>query len=144
MTITTIADILKKNELTLPLKIYVPYTISNLLLYLATYLQQFLTMIYSILLNISFDCLVYGFTIHACAQIELLCYRLTDSLKSISSGRKSKISFSIEECVKHHLLVNIVVKKTQGLFIWTIMIFFFFSLIILCTTIFLMSKVSRR
>ncbi|XP_067207481.1 odorant receptor 82a-like isoform X2 [Linepithema humile] len=140
MTITAIVELLKKNEHTLPLKVYVPYSVSDLLPYLATFLQQILAMFYAVMLNISFDCLVYGFTIHACAQIDLMCYRLTDSLRNISSGRKSEVSTSIEECVRHHLLVNILVKKMRGLFMWTVMIFFFFSMIIVCTSIFLISK----
>nr|XP_012229846.1 PREDICTED: uncharacterized protein LOC105676486 [Linepithema humile] len=90
MTITAIVELLKKNEHTLPLKVYVPYSVSDLLPYLATFLQQILAMFYAVMLNISFDCLVYGFTIHACAQIDLMCYRLTDSLRNISSGRKSE------------------------------------------------------
>ncbi|XP_072767192.1 odorant receptor 4-like isoform X3 [Anoplolepis gracilipes] len=140
LMITPGLGLLTKNERVLPLKSYVPYSVSNLLIYLATYLQQFLTLFYGIILNVSFDSLVYGFTIHTCAQIELMCHRLTDNLKNISFGKSSETKVSIEECVKHHLLVKIVVKKIQELFIWSIMIFFFFSLVIVCTSIFLISK----
>lgn len=139
--IPPVLGLFTKDERVLPLKSYVPYSVSNLLTYLATYLQQFITLFYGIMLNVSFDSLVYGFTIHTCAQIELMCHRLTASLKSISSGKKSETNVSIEECVRHHLLVKIVVKKMQELFIWSIMTFFFFSLVIVCTSIFLISKV---
>ncbi|KAG5343247.1 OR46A protein, partial [Acromyrmex heyeri] len=141
--ITPALDIFKGGERVLPLKTYIPYSVSNLLSYLVTYLQQFLAVFYAIMLNVNFDCLVYGFTIQACAQIDLMCSRLTDSLKNIgdiSSGRKSETNASIEECVKHHLLVSNLVKKIRELFIWTVMIFFFFSLLIVCTSIFLISK----
>ncbi|KYQ56938.1 Odorant receptor 46a, isoform A [Trachymyrmex zeteki] len=141
--ITPALRLLKGGERVLPLKTYIPYSVSNLLPYLATYLQQFLVVFYAIMLNVNFDCLVYGFTIQACAQIDLMCSRLTDSLKNIgdiSSGRKPETNASIMECVKHHLLVSILVKKIRGLFIWTVMIFFFFSLLIVCTSIFLISK----
>ncbi|KAG5307062.1 OR46A protein, partial [Acromyrmex insinuator] len=141
--ITPVLGIFKGGERVLPLKTYIPYSVSNLLPYLATYLQQFLAVFYAVMLNVNFDCLVYGFTIQACAQIDLMCFRLTDSLKNIgdiSSGRKPETNASIEECVKHHLLVSNLVKKIRELFIWTVMIFFFFSLLIVCTSIFLISK----
>jgi len=145
--ITPALELLKRGEHVLPVKSYIPYSVSDLLPYLATYLQQFLALFYAVMLNVSFDCLVYGFTIQACAQIELMCCRLTDSLKNannISSGRKSNTNASITECVRHHLLVSILVKKIRALFIWTVMIFFFFSLLIVCTSIFILSKVSQQ
>ncbi|KAG5319585.1 OR46A protein, partial [Pseudoatta argentina] len=141
--ITPALGLHKGGERVLPLKTYIPYSVSNSLLYLATYLQQFLTLFYAIMLNVTFDCLVYGFTIQVCAQIELMCCRLTDSFKNsgrISSGQNRETSASIVECVKHHLLVSNLVKKIRELFIWTVMIFFFFSLLIVCTSIFLISK----
>jgi len=145
--ITPALELLKGDKRVLPLKTYIPYSVSNLLPYLVTYLQQFLAVFYAIMLNVNFDCLVYGFTIQACAQIDLMCSRLTDSLKNIggiSSGRKPETNALIVECVKHHLLVSNLVKKIRELFIWTVMIFFFFSLLIVCTSIFLISKVSPK
>jgi len=139
--ITPALGLLTKNEHVLPLKSYIPYSVSNLFIYLATYLQQFITLFYGIMLNVSFDSLIYGFIIHTCAQIELMCHRLTENLNCISSERKSQTNVSIEECVRHHLLVKILVKKMQELFIWSVMVFFFFSLVIVCTSIFLISKV---
>ncbi|XP_018053563.1 PREDICTED: odorant receptor 82a-like [Atta colombica] len=107
--VTPALGLLKGGERVLPLKTYIPYSVSSPLLYLATYLQQFLTLFYGIMLNVTFDCLVYGFTIQVCAQIELMCCRLTDSFKNpsrISSGQNRETSASIVECVKHHLLVS--------------------------------------
>ncbi|XP_011693693.1 PREDICTED: odorant receptor 46a, isoform A-like [Wasmannia auropunctata] len=120
--LTPALGLLNGGERVLPVRSYTPYSVSNLLPYLATYLQQFLAIFYAITLNVSFDSLVYGFTIQACAQIELMCCRLTNSLKStgdISYGRKREASASIMECVRHHLLVSILVKKVRALFMWT-------------------------
>lgn len=140
--VTTALTLLTKGERVLPVKSYIPYPVSDLLPYLFTCLQQLVSMFYAILLNVSFDSLVYGFTIHACAQIELMCCRLTQSLqRDISSDTSKTPTASIEECVRHHLLVNILVKKTRALFIWTVMIFFFSGMFIVCTSIFLISKV---
>lgn len=138
-----VLGLLKRNERMLPFKSYIPYSVSNLLPYLATYLLQLLVMFYGITINISLDALIYGFTIQACAQVELICHRLTVKLKSkndISSVWKSDTNDSIIECVRHHLLVSLLVKKIQALFIWTIMIFISFSMIIVCTSIFILSK----
>ncbi|EFN73174.1 Odorant receptor 2a [Camponotus floridanus] len=108
--ITPALGLLTKNEHVLPLKSYIPYSVSNLFIYLATYLQQFITLFYGIMLNVSFDSLIYGFIIHTCAQIELMCHRLTENLNCISSERKSQTNVSIEECVRHHLLVKILTR----------------------------------
>jgi len=131
-----------KDEWILPTKSYVPYSVSEILPYAATYLQQTAALFYAVMLNVSFDSLVYGFTIHACGQIELICCRLTNNIRaSVNFGKNSDVTASIEECVRHHILVHTLVKKIGELFIWTVMVLFFFSLIILCTSIFLISKV---
>ncbi|XP_070150161.1 odorant receptor 46a-like [Polyergus mexicanus] len=138
-----VAPILRfgKDEWILPTKSYVPYSVSEIFPYAVTYLQQTAALFYAIMLNVSFDSLVYGFTIHACGQIELICRRLTDNIKvSINSRKGSDVTASIKECVRHHILVHTFVKKIGALFLWTIMVLFFFSMIILCTSIFLISK----
>ncbi|XP_072754574.1 odorant receptor 46a-like [Anoplolepis gracilipes] len=128
-----------KDEWILPTKSYVPYSVSKLFPYVATYLQQAAALFYAIMLNVSFDSLVYGFTIHACGQIELICRRLRDNIR-VSVNLQKDATASIEECIRHHILMHSFVKKIGELFIWTVMVLFFFSLIILCTSIFLISK----
>ncbi|XP_039311113.1 uncharacterized protein LOC105201627 [Solenopsis invicta] len=128
----------------LPFKTYLPYSISGLYPYLATYLQHVGAIFYGVLLNVSFDSLVYGFTLHVCGQIELLCYRLSKLFKPshypeqyrIDSGKGAMIS----ECVRHHLYVHEIVRRIQSLFVWTVTVLFIFSLVTLCTSIFQMSK----
>ncbi|KAF3054234.1 Odorant receptor 025 [Nylanderia fulva] len=130
-----------KDEWILPTKAYVPYSVSEVFPYVATYLQQSAALFYAVMLNVSFDSLVYGFTIHACGQIELICRRLSDNIRaSVNFKKGSDTNTSIEECVRHHVLVHTFVKKVGALFIWTVMVLFLFSLIILCTSIFLISK----
>lgn len=132
-------------ERVLPFKSYVPYSITKLLPYAATYLQQGLTLFYGVMLNVSFDSLVYGLTIHACGQIELICRRLTSDLTASKTfGKRSEANSSIEDCVKHHVLVYAFVKGIEALFVWTVIILFLFSLIIFCTSIFLITKVKKH
>jgi len=133
---------LGKGEWILPTKLYVPYSISEIFPYVTTYLQQAAALFYAIMLNVSFDSLVYGFTIHTCGQIELICCRLTNNIRaSVNFRKNSDVTASIEESVRHHILVHTLVKKIGELFIWTVRVLFFFSLIILCTSNFLISKV---
>ncbi|XP_011880780.1 PREDICTED: uncharacterized protein LOC105569177 isoform X2 [Vollenhovia emeryi] len=135
-----------KDERSLPCKMYVPYSIATFLPYVLTYLQQCATLIYGILLNVSFDSLVYGLIIHTCGQIELLCYRLTETFRFLRENnneekkRGSIESSAIAECVKHHISVYNITNRIQSLFVWTTTTLFSFSLITLCTSIFQMSK----
>ncbi|XP_032662642.1 uncharacterized protein LOC116840255 [Odontomachus brunneus] len=130
----------------LPYKVYLPYSIEALLPYALTYLQQVAVMIYGIALNVSFDCLVYGLIIHTCGQIELLCHRMTETFRFLRGNKieARKIdaveNFAIVECVSHHIWVYHIIYKIQSLFVWTIAILFFFSLVTLCTSIYQMSK----
>ncbi|KAK2584713.1 hypothetical protein KPH14_007046 [Odynerus spinipes] len=125
---------LHRSARALPFKTYLPYSTVELYAYLATYLMHIASITYGILLNVSFDSLVYGFTLHACGQISILCERCT---KSLDSG---SISNEIEKCVRHHVLIHDLVKRIESLFVSTVAVLFFFSLITLCTSIFQMSK----
>ncbi|XP_026827557.1 odorant receptor Or2-like isoform X2 [Ooceraea biroi] len=66
----------------LPFKTYLPYSISGLFPYVATYLQHVGAIFYGVLLNVAFDSLVYGFTLHVCGQIELLRHRLSEIFRN--------------------------------------------------------------
>ncbi|XP_072757296.1 odorant receptor Or1-like isoform X1 [Anoplolepis gracilipes] len=128
----------------LPFKTYLPYSIAGLYPYLATYLQHTGAIFYGVLLNVSFDSLVYGFTLHVCGQIELLCYRLSKIFKNYSDVAQYQLDLNkdvmISECVKHHLRVHEIVRRIQSLFVWTVTLLFIFSMVTLCTSIFQMSK----
>lgn len=134
----------QKSDRPLPFKTYLPYSISGLYPYLATYLKHVGAIFYGVLLNVSFDSLVYGFTLQVCGQIELLCYRLSKIFKDHPEQYRidSSKSTVINECVKHHLYVHEIVRRIQSLFVWTVTILFIFSMITLCTSIFQMSKVA--
>nr|XP_012229841.1 PREDICTED: odorant receptor 4-like isoform X2 [Linepithema humile] len=143
-----IVSLLSQDERLLPCKMYVPYSITALLPYALTYLLQVVALIYGVLLNVSSDCLVHGLIIQTCGQIELLCHRLTKSfqfLQKNNEGNKEKKidtieNFAIAECVRHHILVHNIMQRIQSLFVWTIAVLFFFSLVTLCTSIYQMSK----
>jgi len=95
----------------LPFKTYLPYSISDFFSYIATYLQHVGAIFYGVLLNVAFDSLVYGFTVHVCGQIELLRHRLSEIFRDYSdTGRRCRIipgheDAIIGQCVKHHLCI---------------------------------------
>ncbi|XP_035732062.1 odorant receptor 46a-like [Vespa mandarinia] len=117
----------------LPCKAYSPYSIEGLHAYLATYLIHAASIIYGILLNVSFDSLVYGLTLHVCGQIDILCERCMQTVREGNSNE-------IKACVRHQVFIHDLVKRIEYLFIWTVAFLLFFSLITFCTTIFQMSK----
>lgn len=136
----------RDTERPLPFKTYLPYSISSFFPYILTYLQHMGAIFYGVLLNVSFDSLVYGFTLHVCGQIDLLCHRLSEIFgdrSDVERCRSSSVKDTlIGECVKHHLHVHEIVRRIQSLFVWTVTILFVFSMITLCTSIFQMSKVA--
>ncbi|GAB1860532.1 Odorant receptor [Camponotus japonicus] len=139
-----IMPLLIQDKRSLPFKTYIPYSTTTLLPYVLTYLQQSIGLIYRILLNVSLDSIVYGFIIHTCGQIELLCYRLRKIFQFLQNNTEKNAnaieSFAIAECVKHHILVYDIMYRIQSLFMWNVAALFFFSLINLCTNIYQMSK----
>lgn len=139
--------LLTSDERRLPCKVYLPYSIATLVPYVLTYLQQVVVFTYGIIINVSFDSLVYGLIIHTCGQIELLCHRLTETFKffrDMDEERKTDAAENsfIAECVIHHILIYNIIQRIQSLFVWTIAILFLFSLITLCTSIYQISKVN--
>lgn len=133
----------QKSDRPLPFKTYLPYSISGLYPYLATYLQHVGVIFYGVLLNVSFDSLIYGFTLHVCGQIELLRYRLSKIFNDPEQYQiDSDKGTAIGECVRHHLYIHEIVRRIQSLFVWTVTFLFIFSLVTLCTSIFQMSKVA--
>lgn len=144
-----LVPLLSQDERLLPCKMYIPYSITALLPYVLTYFLQAIALVYGVLLNVSFDSLVYGLVIQTCGQIELLCHRLTETFQFLQNNEvneekeiKAIENFAITECVRHHIMVYYIMQRIQSLFVWTIAILFFFSLVTLCTSIHQMSKVN--
>ncbi|EFN73176.1 hypothetical protein EAG_05302, partial [Camponotus floridanus] len=137
-----IMPLLIQDKRSLPFKTYIPYSTTTLLPYVLTYLHQSIGLIYRILLNVSLDSIVYGFIIHTCGQIELLCHRLRQIFQFLQNNNEKNAiaieSFAIAECVRHHILVYNIMYKIQSLFMWNVAALFFFSLINLCTNIYQM------
>ncbi|XP_011137927.2 odorant receptor 46a-like [Harpegnathos saltator] len=141
-----ISPVLASDKRPLPYKVYVPYSIAPLFPYVLTYIQQATTLTCSIALNTSCDTLIYGLIIYTCGQIELLCHRMMETFRYLGENEIEARKINaienvvIAECVKHHISMYNIIYKIQSLFVWTVAILFFFSLVTLCTTIYQMSK----
>ncbi|XP_033208298.1 odorant receptor 46a-like [Belonocnema kinseyi] len=116
-------------NVTLPFRTYQPYDVSNNALYLATYTLQLLAAFYGVLLNVTFDTMVYGFILLICAQYEILCHRLLKIEYHCSN-------FSIKKCVHHHVIILDLISSTQSFFMKVVTPLFFFSLITLGASVF--------
>lgn len=141
-----ITPLMSRNERQLPMKMYVPYSMAKLFPYLLTYFEQAAAVSYGILLNVTLDSLVYGLIIQTCGQIDLLCYRLSETFRFLQENNEEKKystieNFAIAECVRHHVLVYNITYRIQSLFMWNVATLFFFSLITVCCSIYQMSNV---
>ena len=122
-------------NITLPFKTYQPYEISNSALYLSTYILQLLAAFYGVLMNVSFDTMVYGFILLICAQYEIFCLRLM----KIDDQYEN---FAIKTFVDHHVLIQDLISSTQSFFMKVVTPLFFFSLITLGASIFKIIQVN--
>lgn len=117
------------NETILPFKGYQFFNVENNRNYWITFVYQFFSGSYGIMLDVSLDTMMYGFMIITTAQFKLNSYRFKHS------------TCSIKDCIEHHVLIQNIVDKIQSFYIPVIMPALFVSLIVLCTSIFQMSQV---
>ncbi|KAL7306076.1 hypothetical protein TKK_0001534 [Trichogramma kaykai] len=115
----------------LPLALKLPKNILNdRRNYWIFYTLEMVSSIYGVALNVSMDTMVFGFLTAAKGQFKIHCMRLSN----LSNGN------SIKECVAHHKVILGIRNKIESFFVRVIAPCFTFSLIVLCTSIFIMSK----
>jgi hypothetical protein len=112
----------------LPYLTYRPYNTSKISFWI-TYAMQVFTSFYSITLNVSLDTMIYGFIILATGQFKLNCYRLMNS------------TVSIKDFIAHNQSIRNTVIKIESFFSCVVVPHFFFTLLIICCSIFQMSQV---
>lgn len=103
--------LLAKNQHVLPLMAWYPYNVTSDLAYWLSYLHQALALGLTAAYDVANDCIITGFMIQACAQLELLTLRLNvltrrlpmfDSNLDVSQKIEKKM---ITNIVQHHLLI---------------------------------------
>ncbi|NP_001177533.1 odorant receptor 124 [Nasonia vitripennis] len=119
----------KSSKIELPIKTYQPYDVEDFVLFSLTYFHQILSMYLGVLINVSLDMLVCGFIFLTCGQLDLCYYRI------VSSNM-----YTMNNNIRHHAVTKDIVKKMQSFSIVVVVPLFIFSLITLCTSLFLMPE----
>ncbi|XP_011496971.1 PREDICTED: odorant receptor 46a, isoform A-like [Ceratosolen solmsi marchali] len=115
------------NVFYLPYKTYRPYSTSNISFWI-TYAMQVFTSFYGISLNVSLDTMTYGFIILTVGQFKINSYRLINC------------TLSIKDFIIHHKLIQNTAIKIESFFICVIVPHFFFTLLVICCSIFQISQ----
>lgn len=123
----------KKTEMALPYKVYDFFDISKPSRYWPTYVVQFVTSCCCASTQVCLDTLVNGLFILVAGQFEVLALRFS------KLGKSDKVS--INECIKHHFLLQDIVKNIERSFIGTTVYYFSVIIVILCSCIFQVSQV---
>lgn len=77
-------------------KAWLPFDYSISALYYLAYIHQILSFIFIGLVHPGTDNFICGLLLHACCQLEILEYRITN----IANGRES-----LGNCVRHHICI---------------------------------------
>lgn len=74
-------------------KAWLPFNYTRPTLFIVVYIHQMIGVTFTALMNIAYDCLIFGIILHICCQFEILEYRLT----RITHGRNV-----LRDCIRHH------------------------------------------
>lgn len=144
-----LTSLAKKNDISLPLKMFIPYSLESNGIFFATYLYQSVSLIMSALITSSVECFALMMILIICGQFEIFIYRL-NLLTTIKRNNKLKSSVSqceeklIKNFVQHHNCMYSLGVKMNNIFGTMIFVQFFASLIQLCTAIFQLSRMNFK
>ncbi|KAG5321699.1 OR46A protein, partial [Acromyrmex heyeri] len=126
VTGTTIGSVLNIMQGHLPYRIWLPYNYNVSTMFWATSVHQIITVIFSAMINIGTDSLVFGLILHTCAQLKIFESRL-HKLMINRTIRYLENTFS-----PYAKTVNVIFN--QVLFVQ-----FFASILVLCTSVYYLS-----
>ncbi|XP_043484384.1 uncharacterized protein LOC122512550 [Leptopilina heterotoma] len=127
-----------KDNITLPLKVLLPYDYSQKLAFTLTYLSQSVCLYFAALINVATETFVMTMIIQICSQLDIICHRL-QYLSDDNENKKSLMYQKIEEaniikdCVIHHnYIFSLSIKKevNDKVIVQSIILTFFHLLII--------------
>lgn len=130
--LTTALVNLSSDNWELPYNAYQVFKISSSLPYFFAYGLQVITVICSVIIDVTLDATAWAFIILICCQLDLLSHRI----KHYNSRE-----VSIEYCVKHHDLIFRMVRQVQSCFIGVIVPSFLSALVTLCSSIYRLAQV---
>ncbi|KYN07119.1 Odorant receptor 46a, isoform A, partial [Cyphomyrmex costatus] len=110
VTGTTIGSVLNVMQGHLPYRIWLPYDYNVSTMFWIISVHQIITVIFSAMINIGTDTLLFGLILHTCAQLKIFESRLHKLITNrtirylehiFPSPNKNKTGIS--ECIRHHL-----------------------------------------
>ncbi|XP_039309013.1 odorant receptor 59a isoform X2 [Solenopsis invicta] len=116
-------------------KAWLPFDYSSAILFYVTYIHQMMGMIAAIFLSIGCDTLICGLLVHICCQIEILTYRL----RKIMS-----YSNMLRDCVYQHYHIFRFAVIVNAKFSLTITLQFVMSTVILCFSLYHLSRTTSK
>ncbi|KYN30668.1 Putative odorant receptor 71a [Trachymyrmex septentrionalis] len=146
VTGTTIGSVLNIMQGHLPYRIWLPYNYNVSTMFWAISVHQIITVIFSAMINIGTDTLIFGLILHTCAQLKIFESRLQKLMinrtirfleSTFSSSNKNKTGIS--ECIRHHLSIYKYAKTVNVIFNQVLFVQFFASILVLCTSVYYLS-----
>ncbi|KAI4502481.1 hypothetical protein M0802_002393 [Mischocyttarus mexicanus] len=130
---TSLITNLKRKQLTF--QAWLPFDIktNNFIFYL-TYFHQLITLVFGASMHVALDCLIFGFLIHVCCQIQILENRLT----KISNDDKSFLKL----CIHHYDCIYKFADNINKTFEVMVFIQFFVTTSSICFTLYQLMKIS--
>ncbi|KYN28938.1 Odorant receptor 46a, isoform A [Trachymyrmex cornetzi] len=146
VTGTTIGSVLNIMQGHLPYRIWLPYNYNVSTMFWATSVHQIITVIFSAMINIGTDTLLFGLILHTCTQLKIFESRLHKLIinrtiryleNTFPSSNKNKTGIS--ECIRHHLSIYKYAETVNVIFNQVLFVQFFASILVLCTSVYYMS-----
>ncbi|XP_011882880.1 PREDICTED: uncharacterized protein LOC105570362 [Vollenhovia emeryi] len=123
----------KNRQLTF--RAWLPFDYSSTLLFSLMYTHQLISLIAAAYLNIGCDTLICGLLVHICCQIEILLYRLR---KVVS------YSYVLRDCIHQHYHIIRLAFIVNAKFRLTITIQFIMSTLVVCFSLYQISKITTK
>ncbi|XP_014482547.1 PREDICTED: uncharacterized protein LOC106748489 [Dinoponera quadriceps] len=144
VTGVTVKSVLNIMQGILPYRVWLPYDPSVSLLFWITSVLQIVSVIFTTIINVGTETLVFGFFLQTCAQFEILERRLQKSVisktKPLAKLPLYKANTMISEHIHHHLRIFKYAKTVNSIFNQILFVQFFSSILILCTSVYYLSS----
>ncbi|XP_032667636.1 uncharacterized protein LOC116842474 [Odontomachus brunneus] len=148
VTGVTVRSVLNIMHGILPYRVWLPYDSNVSLSFWITSILQIVSVIFTTIINVGTETLVFGFFLQTCAQLEIFEKRL----KKLVTNKKEpqpicppsfplyKTDTVISKHIYHHLCIFKYAKTVNNIFNQVLFVQFFSSILILCTSVYYLSS----
>ncbi|XP_011146335.1 odorant receptor 46a-like isoform X2 [Harpegnathos saltator] len=145
VTGVTIKSVLNIMHGILPYRVWLPYDPSVSLMFWTTSVMQIVSVIFTTIINVGTETLVFGFFLQTCAQFEILESRLQKLVigrtrSQLKKYTSHKTETAISKHVHHHLRIFEYARTVNSIFNQILFVQFFSSILILCTSVYYLSS----